>query len=148
MNPVASNALLFKRFVDDIIESNSTKQGLMDTKRETDELIGMFGFKIKEWYSNMRDLGAQLKSKKILGIQYDTENDELSVKIEPLRKKDLTKRRILSRIAEIWDPVGITAGVCLTGKLLFQSITRLNYSWDELIENEDLKKMCESGIWN
>ena len=106
----------------------------------------MFGFKIKEWHSNIQELGTKLKSKKILGVLYDTEYDQLRIKVEPLKRKELTKRRILSRIAEIWDPIGINAGVCLTGKLLFQSITRLNYAWDQQIENEDIMRMWEK--WN
>ena len=55
-----------------------------------------------------------------------------------MKKKEITKRIILSRIAEIWDTLGITAGVLLTGKLLFQSVTRLNFGWDKLIEHQEL----------
>ena len=137
-HPHASQALLFKRFMDDILDSNSKIEVLRTTRNEMDGLIGKFGFNIKEWYSNDKERGMNLKSKKILGIQYNTETDNLVAGIEQIKELRVTKRRILSRIAEIWDPLGITAGVCLTGKLLFQSITRLNYNWDTLIENEEV----------
>ena len=89
-------------------------------------------------------MGSTSKSKKILGIEYDIENDKLRVFINPVKEGKFTKKRILSRIAEIWDPLGICAGVHLTGKLLFQSITRLNFSWGQVIHDSELWSTWES----
>ena len=63
-----------------------------------------------------------------------------------MKHEEITKRRILSRIAEAWDPLGVTAGALLTGKLICQSVTRLNYKWDEPIKNEELHTMWKK--WN
>ena len=54
-----------------------------------------------------------------------------------------TKRSVLSRIAEICDPIGICASVVLMGKLFFQSITRLNFEWDNEIMNNELLKLWD-----
>ena len=43
----------------------------------------------------------------------------------------------------VWDPIGICAGVLLKGKLIFQSITRLGYRWDQPINNDELKETWE-----
>ena len=51
----------------------------------------------------------------------------------------LTKRRMLSTIARCWDPLGMLAGVILKSKLIFQTITRLGYSWDQIIDNTKME---------
>ena len=145
-HPNASQALLFNRYMDDILDPKNNEKKLKDTRDEIDELIGEFGFNIKEWRSNNANLGSNVKSKKILGIQYNIQNDNLIVDIEPMNKCQVTKRKILSRIAEIWDPLGITAGVLMSGKLLLQSITRLNFSWDQIIDSDEI--LSEWRRWN
>ena len=145
-HPNASQALLFNRYMDDILDSKSNEKKLKDTLDEIDELIGQFGFNITEWRSNNVNLGISVKSKKILGIQYNIQHDNLIVNIDPMNKCQVTKRKILSRIAEIWDPLGITTGVLLSGKLLLQSITRLNFSWDQVIDRDEL--LAEWRRWN
>ena len=52
------------------------------------------------------------------------------------KSKRLTKRKVLSRIAEVWDPLGICARVLLTGKKLFQAVvpvtnTKLCSKWND-----------------
>ena len=111
-HPYASFALLFKRFMDDILDANNNKKVLKETKDQIDSLLGIFGFDIKKWHSNHPELGEALKSKKILGVEYSTDTDQLRVKIGKMRKKEMTKRIILSRLAEIWDPIGATYRWC------------------------------------
>ena len=74
------------------------------------------------------------------------ETDVLSVNQNRSPKKVLTKRNVLSRMAEIWNPIGICAGVSLMGKLLFQSIIRLQFGWDKIIENHDLQSKWDTWI--
>ena len=138
-HPLASNALINNRFMDDLLNANSNAKVLKTIRNEVTELIGKFGFDVKEWFSNHPMIGSVQKMKKVLGIRWDMENDTLGAGINASSKKLLTKRNVLSRIAEIWDPLGICAGVNLIGKLLFQSIVRLQFSWDQIIENPDLQ---------
>ena len=81
-HPYASFALLFKRFMDDIFEANNNKEILRQTRNEIEDLLGKFGFSIKEWYSNEPELGEGASSKKILGIEYNTDSDQLKVEIK------------------------------------------------------------------
>ena len=130
----------------DLINSNSNATILRRTRSQVDELIGKFGFEIKEWFSNHPKVGCAKKSKKVLGVTWDMETDVLSVNQNRSPKKVLTKRNVLSRMAEIWDPIGICAGVTLMGKLLFQSIIRLQFGWDKIIENHDLQSKWDTWI--
>ena len=108
---LASQVLLFKRYMDDILDSNSDEKLLVQTRKEVNELIGKFEFEIKEWFSNNPRIGSTLKEKNILGIRYDVEKDKLYAAVNLQGEIKFTKRKVLSRIAEIWDPMGICAGV-------------------------------------
>ena len=97
--------------MDDILDSNSDEKLLVQTRKEVNELIGKFGFEIKEWFSNNPRIGSTLNEKNILGIRYDVEKDKLYAAVNLQGEIKFTKRKVLSRIAEIWDPMGICAGV-------------------------------------
>ena len=114
--------------MDDILDSNSDEKLLVQTRKEVHELIGKFGFEIKEWFSNNPRIGSTLKEKNILGIRYDVEKDKLYAADNLPGEIKFTKIKILSRIAEI------CAGV------------RLNFGWDQIIDNGELLEAWEK--WN
>ena len=143
-HPVAAHTLIKKRYMDDIADASNDENLLIRIKNETSDLLGKFGFQIKEWWSNNEKIGTVKEKMKILGIRFDVEKECLSPTIKLGAMKELTKRHILSVISGIWDPMGLCAGVMLNGKLIFQSITRLGYRWDQKIDNEELKKAWES----
>ena len=145
-HPLAANALIYKRYMDDIVDASSDANVLVKTRKEIDELIGGFGFQIKEWISNNKRIGEVVKEKKILGIQYNIEKDELYASMSTTDDIKFTKRKVLSTIAGCWDPLGTCAGVILKGRLIFQSITRLGYHWDQIIDNNELLEAWNK--WN
>ena len=86
----AARALLFKQYIDDISDSCSDKELLKLTCTEIDDLIGQFGFSVKDWISNHPEIGTTRKSKKILGINYDIEKDNLQVFINAVKEGKCT----------------------------------------------------------
>ena len=67
----------------------------------------------KEKLNNPRREGASL-----LGLPWDKENDTIAMSF-PLEKAEPTKREILSKVARIYDPLGLASPISLGGKLLF-----------------------------
>ena len=67
---------------------------------------------------------------KALGILWDTEADELCVRLT-VSVKEVTKRHILSSLASIFDPLGLAAPLVLQARLLLQELCRASVSWDE-----------------
>ena len=51
-----------------------------------------------------------------------------------------TKRNVLKNVVGVWDPLGLLCGLLIVGKLIFQSIVRMQLKWDELIEDNELAK--------
>ena len=81
-HPGASFILTHKRYMDDLINSGSDEQGMPHDRKECDELLGRFGFKIKTWYSNNPLIGYIVETKKVLGIIWNVQNDTLHINVE------------------------------------------------------------------
>ena len=135
-HPLASNMLLKNRYVDDIIESSSFENKLTEAKHQVDELIGRFGFNIKNWYCNNSNIGTKVDKTKLLGLIWNINEDKLRANLGREKITKLTKRRMLTTIAQIWDPLGLLGGIVLTGKLLFQSVVRVKAGWDDNLEDK------------
>ena len=95
-------------------------------KRELINLLRVGGFNLRQWASNdqtiISDLQDSSKSQhlcleptqntKVLGIQWDPNNDSLSYAVRPLEAEErATKRTILSQIAQLFDPLGLLGPV-------------------------------------
>ena len=65
-HPLGYKCLYHKRYMDDIMDACNDKIKLRKIKDEVTELLGKFGFQIKNWYSNHRDIGTIKDQQKIL----------------------------------------------------------------------------------
>ena len=70
-----------------------------------------------------------------LGICWNLKDDTFQVKV-PSRKKECTRRGLLSIVNSIYDPLGFVAPVTLQGRLLIRELTAGTTSWDDPIEKE------------
>ena len=132
--------------MDDIVDASNDVTTLIKTKGQVDELLGQFGFEIKTWYRNSPELGTVIDNTKVLGLTWNIGEDSLKPLVGKTKDKKWTKRRMLSRISEIWDPLGLCAGVLMTGKLLFQSVVRLKPGWDDSLKK--YRKIIDKwNIW-
>ena len=109
--------------MDDIMNSSNSDEKFKRTRTELDDLRGQFGFKTK--------VGNKVKSTAVLGCNWNLESDVLSPNIPNYKYDVLTKRKVLSRIARIWDPLRICTGILISARLVFQSIVRLKMELDE-----------------
>ena len=130
-HPEASKALLNERYVDDLTGSGNDEKRIIKKRNQIVDLIGQFGFEVKEWFSNRVNVGTVVDYKTVLGCKWNVKEDTISLKISEKKLNKITKRAILSTLAEVWDPIGLTVGISIKGKLVLQSIVRLKMDWDE-----------------
>ena len=126
--PEATEVLLNDVYMDDICHSTDTDKDAQKLAKDLDDALAKGGFSVKGWMSNKTlDRGQDGREKKsmfyaeqekVLGINWNSKTDQLSLKIKPdLLKtsstelelnKDvkLTKRMVLSTVAQIYDPLG------------------------------------------
>ena len=88
---------------------------------------------------------------KVLGIPWDTAGDKFEFDLskigELIEGEKITKRKVLSSIAKLFDPLGIISPITVSMKILFQELCVEQYEWDEEL-NLDKKEKWESIIEN
>ena len=78
----------------------------------------------------------------LLGLPWDKENDTIGVSF-PQEKADRSKRGILSKVARIYDPLGLASPISLSGKLLYRDGCDAKLSWDTELPSKLLQNWIQ-----
>lgn len=139
--PRASGILKRDFYVDDLCTGAKTREEAILLRDELVSLLNRGGFKLRQWCSNDIELIKSLpnnlaniqifsdesSSIKTLGIQWDPRNDLLTYTINnTLNSTRVTKRIMLSQIAQLFDPIGLLGPVIIKAKVLMQSLWKNN----------------------
>ena len=73
----------------------------------------------------------QLCIKPRIRTLWDKMEDKLQIEFIGKLIEKPTKRKILSNLALVFDPLGIVSPVFLKGKIIFRMICELGLSWDQ-----------------
>lgn len=145
--PVGALAALNDLYVDDLLTGADSEPALTTVYNEVTQLLKRGGFELSKWATNCATLSASIANESetvvdcpldcgVLGMRWHTISDTLQVKIrQPIAISDhaLTKRRVISATAQIYDPSGLFLPVIMTGKILQQDIWRSGIGWDVLL---------------
>ena len=120
-----------------------------------EELQGLWakaGMKARKWLSNSpevltkipqelraydNNLKDSLPTAKTLGILWRAQQDVLTFQAKKLPEEDkLTKRIILSKVAGVFDPLGLAGPFVACAKILLQEMWTKGLDWDEPIDHE------------
>ena len=140
--PKVANVIRKAFYVDDMLQSFSSESEAVAVSTETKETLQAGGFNLTKWLSNSRqviqsmpkddrakeikdlDLGSDtLPSGKVLGVQWDVEDDKLSFSHKDVEGPP-TRRNILSIVSSLYDPLGMVAPFTLKAKLILQELCR------------------------
>ncbi|XP_025267450.1 uncharacterized protein LOC112638978 [Camponotus floridanus] len=146
--PKGSKVALRDFYVDDLVTDANTLQEALVIKSETSKLLIEGGFKLRKWTSNepsLRDnqfLDSQKEfvlscdkedETRTLGLVWNCKTDHFKfsniASLPPLSTP--SKRAILSRIALIFDPLGLLGPTTVIAKIIMQDLWRLKIDWDE-----------------
>ncbi|XP_043499936.1 uncharacterized protein LOC122522719 [Polistes fuscatus] len=148
--PLGAEILNRDLYVDDLITGTDDVETLGRIRDQTIEILKRGGFNIRQWASNYRPILDKLDTKKVnveffsgetsilktLGISWNTHHDHLIYTVAPIDLHEkITKRRILSEIAKIYDPLGLLGPIILTAKILIQDCWKTKVEWDESVPN-------------
>ncbi|XP_011884007.1 PREDICTED: uncharacterized protein LOC105571143 [Vollenhovia emeryi] len=128
--PIGSKLVLRDFYVDDLLTGASTLQEALEIKKQTIQLLRKGGFELTKWSSNhssIQDIEGSTKKEfnlgnetRALGVVCNCESDVfkfISIGQHPPLDR-LTKRSILSRIALMFDPLGLLGPSIIIAKLL------------------------------
>lgn len=150
--PTASRAILDDFYVDDFISGAETVQEAVQLCSEVSSILKSGCFTLRKWTSNSADVLNSIQvsdissgimqfgdkeNTKMLGLYWSCQSDVLMYKIKELLPcKTITKRSILSDIAQIFDPLGLLSPSVVKAKLILQKLWSLKLSWDEAVPSD------------
>ena len=158
--PITTKALQDDTYVDDVQYGDNSEAGLKKFKHEASTILQDAGFELHKWHSNIRMLEdnnnemsetyakqttkTRSEETKILGIPWNKNDDTISVDfsscIEKGKEEILTKRKVISALNSVFDVLGISSPVMITGKLLYSEICLKKLRWDEKLPPDIEKK--------
>lgn len=117
---------------------------------EMDQLLRGCGLVLDKWRSNRPNVVpkdsneasenslelSEFADTTVLGFRWFPRTDHFMYKFNAslgITRKEATKRTVLSRIAQIFDPMGIIAPVIVIAKILMQRIWEAKIGWDMVI---------------
>ncbi|XP_055591276.1 uncharacterized protein LOC129743315 [Uranotaenia lowii] len=166
--PLAARAVLYDTYMDDVITGSDTVEEASELQVQLDALMSSGGFRLRKYASNSLEVlknvtednlaikcseGINLDpdpSVKTLGLTWMPTSDVFSFQfsipavesIEPL-----TKRRILSVIAMLFDPLGLIGAVIVTAKIFMQKIWMLRNEKDQRLDWDDPVPLSFDEAW-
>ncbi|XP_033339833.2 uncharacterized protein LOC117228236 [Megalopta genalis] len=145
---LAAAALENDFYVDDLLTGAPTMSQATRLRDELIQLLKLGGFNLRQWASNEQTLVGEHSdkaatdaiylnvsdTKKTLGICWNAKLDCIEYYVERDTKiQRVTKREILSKIARLFDPLGLLAPILITAKILMQELWKAQLDWDESV---------------
>ncbi|XP_024877306.1 uncharacterized protein LOC112458103 [Temnothorax curvispinosus] len=149
--PLAVPSILQGRYVDDIFGGADTVQQLIKIALQLKNLCRAGGFPLAKWHATHpdvltavqaeKDQGSQITfddcATKILGLRWLPQEDSFAFATRISSHTDhLTKRLVLSEVAQIFDPLGFVSPVVIKAKMLLQELWLHKLQWDEPLPSQ------------
>ncbi|XP_062713201.1 uncharacterized protein LOC134290160 [Aedes albopictus] len=154
--PEAAEVLEMDFYVDDLFSGASSVSTATKLRMQLDSLLARGGFELRKWASNEeavlegvpQENRALLPSTnllrdhqciKTLGVHWEPTSDVFRYRIQiplPDTNSPLTKRIVLSLIAQLFDPLGLVGPIVTTAKLYMQTLWTMKdengniWGWD------------------
>ena len=158
-HPRAARLLLNNTYVDDINGGGDSIEEAREIRDELINILGTAGYELRKWSSNEPSLLADLPDEhcevprsfkceedtgfiKVLGVQWNPKTDSFTYHLNlPEKQSVITRRSILSSVAQLFDPLGWICPVVFSAKLLLQSLQGSgNVEWDTPAPDHLVKK--------
>ncbi|XP_058816948.1 uncharacterized protein LOC131680246 [Topomyia yanbarensis] len=151
--PASVDAVKQDFYVDDFLSGADDVQSAIRLRQEVSAMLTSAGLPLKKWASNSSEVLAQVPQEDLallplhdlqdeqsistLGLVWEPKSDTMRFKVQlPLPAPVLTKRKVMSYIAQIFDPLGLVGPTITVAKLFMQRLWALktdagdSYEWD------------------
>ncbi len=145
-------------YVDDLISGATTKDDAKQLKVKATEIFEDAVFQLHKWHSKEATLESnhqeedladqtfakqqltqpQKENSSLLGLAWNKNEDIISVTISN-EEVPATKRGVLTKVAKIYDPLGLASPLSLMGKMLYREACKLKCGWDRSLPADLVK---------
>ncbi|XP_026745499.1 uncharacterized protein LOC113506862 [Trichoplusia ni] len=131
---------------------SETEDEAISIYKDMNKLLNLGGFELQKWSSNnenvLKYMGINKRDDhelplkvnslvKVLGVNWNRETDNFVYSLNlPETKEPITKRRVLSDVAKLYDPLGWIAPVVVIAKFMIQKLWKMGLGWDDTISEE------------
>lgn len=144
--PEASDAVKTCFYVDDCMAGADTIEGAQELSRQLNNLLMAGGFQLRKWVANDSKVLQYIPSENkierlvkipselmisLLGVIWDPISDCFSYKVREECSNINTKRKLLSEISKIFDPLGWISPAIIAIKIILQQLWILKLEWDD-----------------
>ena len=159
--PRAATLLRRDVYMDDVVTGADSVPEALEIQAELRQLCRAGGFNLRKWASNQPVLMERLPegdaipevkwqteaTHRALGVHWSLLDDSFRVRVQadPVDQR-VTRRLVLSKLARIFDPLGLVSPVTITAKIFLQSLWLLKVDWDTplpALEAEDWRRFLD-----
>lgn len=151
--PEAVHAINNDFYVDDVLTGAKTENEAIKLAKDLKFVLEQYGFPLRKWRSNSKFLVQELEGEQerslnigdidntsVLGLKWLLDTDEFTYEVKNSTIHDkLTKRIILGKIAQLYDPNGFVAPFITSAKIFMQCLWKEKLEWDTPL-SEQLSK--------
>lgn len=156
--PIAAQALKKICYMDDVLTGARTIQEASKLRSELSELLQRGQFQLRKWRAIdllvLADLNEQCKSQqflvldgqgplKTLALRWDSNKECIQYQVESLDEHKITKRNVLSKVAQVFDSLGLVGPVLITKKIIMQQLRVRQIEWDQQIPPDLCTTWCD-----
>ncbi|KAJ8914084.1 hypothetical protein NQ315_014279 [Exocentrus adspersus] len=157
-NPQVANIIEHDFYVDDLLTGHNDLETIQYLCKSIRDHLASGGFILRKWLSNDNDVLSNVhidddpltilnlsdgQSSKTLGIQWCSQGDFLKYNIAESQPSEfISKRQILSVIAQIYDPLGLLSPTIILAKIMIQKLWCL-----KLFSTEYVTQLHQSYKW-
>lgn len=154
-HPETSEIIKNNFYVDDLMAGCQSVEEGLKLYKDIETVLTKGGFQLQKWVSSCKELEKQInvgerndeeqgerdikmdEVVKILGITWDREEDEFRYSVVlPPQQIPITKRRVISDISRLFDPLGWAAPCVVTSKIFIQKLWLSGLEWDDELTPE------------
>ncbi|OXA48910.1 uncharacterized protein LOC110854898 [Folsomia candida] len=132
--------LLESLYVDNCVTSVRNIQEYEDFKRESIDIMEDAKMDLCQWersFVEMDQDSDQPPDTMVLGLIWNKKEDSLRCKVKvPELSEKLTKREILSKVQQIFDPIGFSSPTTLQPKVMLQEVWANKLGWDDELPDD------------
>ncbi|XP_055910668.1 uncharacterized protein LOC129945032 [Eupeodes corollae] len=157
--PRASKIIREDFYMDDCTTGADSEIEAIRLSKDIDHILKGAGFELRKWNSNSKALVKDMNYEQrdsvvfredegtsILGLKWLLAKDQFTFEVKtPITESMMTKRKIVSCVAQLYDPNGYISPVTILGKILIQDVWRSKADWDDELATDILERWKE--LW-